>query len=155
MSNSSAFFPSSNGDLSAIQMALGCKPLEGKECTNTYTERKPYQPGMPGEVVWNVEMDSAYEDVTAEHIAAGYHDDGVICEDFDALLEQIEDAGLRKQIKAKVPQVIAAFARSAFTNRRKIARWWRDAPEYVLVHKGKSSYLLDRRAKKLRKKWGL
>lgn len=151
----SAFYQTTNGDLAAILMALGCDPLEGAECSNTYTEDKPWREGRPGKVVWSVEMASSTADVGAEEIAKGFNDDGVLLEEFDAMVEKIEDEKLRAAIKERVPQVIASFARACFTNRRRIATWWKDVPAYVLIHKNGKTYLLNREAKQLRKKWNL
>lgn len=149
------YYPTTDGDLAAILMALGCEPVRGDEVTNVYTEEKPYRPNTPGNVTWNVNPKSAFPDVKAGTIAKGYDDNGAIAEELDALIAKVKDSDVRAAIQRLLPQVIASFSRAAFTNRRKIARWWQDCPEYLLIKRGRKTYLINRNAEKLRKKWNL
>lgn len=140
----------------AVLMSLGCRPLEGSECSNVYTDAKPRRPGQPGEVFYHVDRESGFPGVSSSGIVAGFKDkDGIIAEELDALIESIPDAGIREEIKKRLPRTIASFCRAAIGNRERIKGWWRRAPEEVYIKKGKKGFLVPRKNPGLAKKLGL
>ena len=147
-------------DLAASLMACGVEPLKGQPCTNTFTKDKPYRAGRPGKVLFHLEKhsktftDEKGEPLMAEKLAGSWEDPEAN-EKLDALIDQVEDDSLRKKIQAALPFAIMSHHRAAMGNRGMIRKWWRNVTPWVLIKKGKKTFLLPRTAKKTAKKWGI
>ena len=94
----SGHYITSSTDLAASLMACGCNPLQSSPCTNTYTDKKPYRSGMPGEVLYHLEKNSSTFNASTEKLAHGYNSKDAN-EVLDSLIERIEDLNLKNQIK--------------------------------------------------------
>tara|TARA_R100001163_G_scaffold46148_2_gene34671 strand:- start:1041 stop:1535 length:495 start_codon:yes stop_codon:yes gene_type:complete len=150
----SGHYITSSTDLAASLMACGCNPLQSSPCTNTYTDKKPYRSGMPGEVLYHLEKESSTFNASTEKLAHGYNSKDAN-EVLDSLIEKIEDLNLKNQIKEQLPLAIMSHHRAAMGNRSIIRKWWRKVEPWVSIKRNNKMFLLPRTAKKTAKKWGI
>lgn len=144
----------SSTDLAAALMSCGCKPLESSPCTNTYTDKKPYRSGVPGEVLFHLEKNSSTFKIETEKLAEAYNSKDAN-EVLDLLIEEIKDINLKNKIKEQLPLAIMSHHKAAMGNRSIIRKWWRKVEPWVSIRKNNKMFLLPRTAKKTAKKWGI
>lgn len=148
-------FTTGDPTLAASLMACGIEPLKDSPCTRTITENAP-----AGVVCYHTKTtsgtfkDNAGAGVSAEALTAAWQNDDANLE-LDSLIDQIEDPSLRARISAALPLAIMAHHRAAFLNYSRLKKWAGKVNPWVLVKKGKKTFLLPKTAKKTARAWGL
>ena len=141
--------------LAAALMACGVEPLEESPCTRTLTEAKP-----AGVVCYHTKTRSGtFTDAQGAGISAQALTDAFTGDDanlaLDKLIDEVENPALRARLAAALPLAIMSHHRAAFMNYARIKKWPANATPWVLVKKGKKTFLLPKTAKKTARAWGL
>ena len=153
-------FITGSTDLAASLMSCGCAPLKDSPCTNTYTEKRPFKTGQPGEVLFHLEKESSTftgrdgVHLLTEKLASAFESKDAN-EVLDEMIEEVADVNLRNRLKEQLPLAIMSHHRAAMGNRSMIRKWWRKVEPWVYIKKGNKRFLLPRSAKKTAQKWGL
>lgn len=156
---SGAYKVPQNTKLAATLAALGFRPIEGGECTNTYSAEKPDRRGQPGHVIFFLGRKSETytgddgQPLGAETLTAAFHTgegDALL----DELIEQVDEP-LRAKIKAALPLAHASHIRAGLENYLKMRTWWRKAAKYILMKRGKKTFLVGANDRELAKEWKL
>lgn len=132
---------------------------DGLKASNVYTEKKPYRPGMPGEVSYLLALSKEGGPTAMECVEAYDAKDFGPAIQLDELVDEIEKANplLGQRLRKLLPLAIVSYLRGGFENRERILDLWKKAMPMVLIRKGANSFALVHRkaSAELRARFGV
>lgn len=157
-----AFYHEPNTKRAAALLTVGVPFFSDKDnerTTNTYTEDRPFQEGVPGHVKYILST-ATTSGVAAEDLSRAFNDSTFApARELDDLANEIEKANpaLGKRLKTILPFAIVSYLRGGAENRERIIDLWKKAKPMVLIRRGENAFTLVERdaSEKVLQRYGL